>query len=291
MKAIVVILSAALVALGGVAIHLSRQLDASRQQVADMQALVGTAEAPAAEMAALRTPPSLPTTEPSSSASAHADVAYEESLRASIATRGSPESRAQVKAAMMSMMVHQYPDLGRVLGISRDQVDRLLDVFYEQRNRRSGIDTHDAAAMARVAQADREELRTLLGSKYAKWEEYSKDLLTRRQVRDLAVALNSAGTPLTDAQVDSLIPAVAAAERRNVEDLPNMPAEDRPSSFLRYSPEGNRRILDAAAAYLTPQQQESYSQVLERALIQEVALRQGVYKAQREAEQSRQGQR
>lgn len=302
MKAIFTILLAALIALGASAIHLRRQLDGTRQQLADLKAQIHTTTA-SAHLATIAPSPPLPPAEPTAAAPTAAPApdadrkALEERLQAMIATRPSPESNAQFKAFMIGAMPNQYPDVGKVLGLSRDEVDELFDLLYEQAKRSSEMDPmSDAASVARMTQTAKDELVSLLGSKYAKWEEYRAELPTRQHLKDLTAALDAAGTTLSDAQNNSLIQALVAEERRNSqfhEATQRQTPSDRPmlTQFYRFTPEANRNLLNAAAAYLTPQQMETYSQVLERASAQEAAARSMLIQAQKNAEAARQGQR
>jgi hypothetical protein len=277
MKAIIAILSVALVALGGSAIHLWRQLDANRQQVADLKARVDTAAASAPQAPAIAPSPSLPPAEPAATVPTAAPApdtdrkAMEERLRSAMtAMQSSPEFRAQTKATMIRTISNQYPDVGKVLGLSRDEVDQLFDLLYQQAQPRTPDQTSDAVSVARMQQAAQDELVSLLGSKYAKWEEYKTEAPTRRHVNDLNAALDAAGTPLTEAQNNALIQALVAEERRNSQ----MPG-DRPipGNYYRFTPEATRNLLNASSAYLTPQQMETYRQVLERASNQETRSR------------------
>jgi hypothetical protein len=255
MRATVAILSTALIALGGGAIHLWRQLDASRHQAADLQARVDATAAYARQAATIAPSPSSPSpssplAEPSAATPVAALAALgkttEESLavaRASFATR--PEVVAGIKAIKRANMPILYPDVGKVLGLSPDKVERLYDLLTEQVNE--------------------DELASLLGSKYAAWQEYKTEVPTRRQVKDLAAVLSAAGMPLSDAQRDSLIPAVFAAERSNSQELAVQSGHVSISGPSRYSPQAVQRILDTAATYLTRQQLESYRHMLERA--------------------------
>jgi hypothetical protein len=172
MRAIVAILSAALVTLGVGAIHLLRQLDASRLQVAALQAQVGTTAASARQAATIAPSPSLPLAEPTAVAPAATPTALskvEESPAASPrAYAGTPEMIAGVKAIKRANMPILYPDVGMVLGLSPDEVERLYDLLTEK--------------------ANEDELASLLGSKYAAWQEYTTEVPTRRQMKDLAAA-------------------------------------------------------------------------------------------------------
>lgn len=297
MKAIVAILSAALVALGGGAIHLWRQLDASRQQIADLKAQVDTKVASARQVATIAPPPSLPLADPTAAGATVAPASdadrklleEQERLQAMLQTRRSPEAAARVKAVMVANMSNQYPDVGKVLGLSRDEVDQLLALLYDQADRDANvIPIDDVPSVARLAQKSKEELMSLLGSKYATWEEYKAEVPTRQHVRDMMAALDAAGTPLSDAKKNSLIQMLVAEERRNSQTSSDRPL---PAKFYRFTPEANRNLLNAASAYLTPQQMETYGQVLERASNQETANRKLLMSAQKNAEAVRQGLR
>ena len=285
MKTFVAILSIALVALGGTAIHLWRQLNANRQQVADLKAQVDTTAASTPRAPPVAPSPSLPLAEPAPDADRKA--LEDPRRRAFIAFQSSPEASAQMKAAMMRTISDRYPDVGEVLGLSRDEVDQLLDLLYKQADRRTSDPLIDAEWAARLKETEKDELASLLGSKYAKWEEYTAELPTRQHVRDLSAALDAAGTPLIDAQNNSLLQALVAEERRN-----SQMSSDRPiaATLYRFTPEATQNLLNASSAYLTPQQMETYRQVLERASIQETELRNSRIQVQQSMEALRRAQ-
>jgi hypothetical protein len=177
-----------------------------------------------------------------------------------------PEINAQIKALEKRRIADRYPDLGVVLGLSSDEVDQLIDLLYRQADFSSG----DLATDRRMQQAAKDEMVSMLGSKYAKWEEYKAETPTRLHVKDLSAALDAAGAPLTNAQHNALIKALAAEERRNRELPGDHPV---PGQSYRFAPEATRNLLNASSAYLTPQQMETYRQVLERASNQEASIR------------------
>ena len=225
MKAIVAILSAALIAVGGGAIHLWRQLDVSRQQIANLKEQVDTTAASAHQTATIAPPPSLPLAAPAAAPPTAAPapgidptlLAEMERLQAVTQATRSPETKAKLKARAVANMSTRYIDVGKVLGLSRSEVDQLFDLLYEQSERSIEKDPNgrDAALQARLRQTESDELASLLGSKYAKWAEYKAEVPTRQHVKNLNAALDAAGTPLGDAQNNSLIKALVAEERRN----------------------------------------------------------------------------
>jgi uncharacterized membrane protein len=285
MKAILAILCVALIAVGGGAIHLWRQLDAARQEIADLNSHIRTTTDSAHEADNIAPSPSLPLAEPTAAAPTVAPAPDAERerkiseeanrLRAMLRLPSGPESKAQAKSrATSGDMPSQYPDVGQALGLSRDEVDQLFDLLYEQSQRR--VSSDDPVAAARMTQTAKDELVSLLGSKYPKWEEYNSELPMRRHVKDLTVVLDAAGTPLSDAQKKPLLQALAAAETRNRELYEA--AHPTPSNgtsmagFYRYTPEATANLLNAASAYLTPQQMEAYRQLLERASNREAVM-------------------
>lgn len=294
MKAIIAILSAALVALGGVVIHLWRQLDVSRQAVVQHENDILMAPANQAAVIGSTVPPLDVASElggvskgVEQDKALKEDKPLDEQIRALITTGEtdvSAEKTARVKTVLVASMYNEYPDVGKVLDLSRDEVDRLFDLLYKQ---------SFGSIEARGSSAE-DELEELLGSKYEKWQEYKTELPTRRQVRDLAAVLDSAGSPLSDSQRNSLIPALVDAERRNsqarVVATETGSLDEVISRLSRFTPEANRYRLDTAAAHLTPQQLESYQQVLDRATIQETKLRNLTIQARKDAEAPRRSQ-
>lgn len=294
MKAIIAILSAALVALGGVVIHLWRQLDVSRQAVVQHENDILMAPANQAAVIGSTVPPLDVASElggvskgVEQDKALKEDKPLDEQIRALITTGEtdvSAEKTARVKTVLVASMYNEYPDVGKVLDLSRDEVDRLFDLLYKQ---------SFGSIEARGSSAE-DELEELLGSKYEKWQEYKTELPTRRQVRDLAAVLDSAGSPLSDSQRNSLIPALVDAERRNSQAravaTETGSLDEVISRLSRFTPEANRYRLDTAAAHLTPQQLESYQQVLDRATIQETNLRNITIQARKDAEAARRSQ-
>jgi hypothetical protein len=307
MKAIVAILSVALVAVSGGAIHLWRQLEASRHQVADLKAqaesMAASARSAAVPAPAATVARAEPVAAPAATSAAvqpappAVSKAVQDSVAVMRATIASPENIARSKLTFKAQLPSQYPDVGKVLGLSAEEVDRLYELLAEQnanRQRAMGMPSSDGgtSAFSRTVQGEKDELQSLLGSKYAKWQEYNTELPTRRQVRDLTAVLSSAGAPLSDAQGDSLIPVLAAVEKRNTQERMTQPGPPSLAAAMsRYTPEANQKLLDAAAPHLTPQQLESYRQMLERESSRESSTRNMMLDAEKRVEAARQGQR
>ena len=305
MKIIVSILSIALVGLGGGAIHLWRELESSHQQIADLQARLDAATA-AAEALAVKLPPpvasaAIPdqpgTTEPPATRDAPASTpapapAIDESVAALREMIASPENRARTSKLMRAMLPTQYPDVGKVLGLSPEQVEQLFDLLARQQDEQSNLfrdRPEDPAAMQATAQkalaqrqASEAELASMLGSKYPQWQQYQQELPTRRQVSDLGTALNAGGMPLSDAQSKPLIAALVVEQKRISQEAAATAQRGTgiSAAMSRYTPENNQRMLDAASAYLTPQQLQAYQQMLERQGNMERSLRGTLEQAQ-----------
>jgi len=277
------ILFAALIVVGGGAIHLSRQLEASRQQVANLQAQVRTAAVPDRRQLArdLAPPVLLDAQSPNAgqsiavqaaSPTPSGDSAVLAETIAAINSFSSPsaESKARLKASMTATMPLNYPDVGKAVGLSPEEVDRLFDLLFEQSLQDAQNGVGDANSRARDKQAHEEEIASLLGGKYEKWQEYKSELPARRHVQGLASELVEANLPLHDEQLNALMPALISVESRNEQDRGSQAFG---GFYNRNSPEANQNRLHAAAAYLTPQQMEVYKKMLERSSRRETALR------------------
>lgn len=309
MKKLVVILFAALILVGGAAIHFRRHLDASHQQIADLQSQVEAmktarqaAEASfAAQLkAAMDRPASTAIAPAAASAPRPATPAVDPTRVEAITTAlreqiTSPESQARTRSLRRAMMVQQYPDLGKELGLSEQEVNKLFDLLVQQEtdlaaNTFAADNRDPAAVQARIAklQADRQaneaELKTMLGGKYTQWQEYKDTLPGRRQVTDLRAVLSASGNSLNDAQARPLIAALTAEQKRINDERFGSAAGAGNALLAQYSPENVKRMVDAASPYLNPQQLESFRQMREREANSRRALLGGMEAA---AEQAR----
>jgi len=229
MKTVVVILFIAVVALGGSTIHLWRELGASRHQVAELQAQARNTAASARAVAAVPAA-TVAVAQPGKPATAvkpavPADTSAQSRAAELRATMASPENLERMKIFFRAQLPGQYPDIGKALGLSPQEVDRLFDLLTKQNTDRErvfnapqGSDENSPQALARERNGEQDELASLLGGKYQQWKQYNGELPSRRQLQDLGAVLGTGGTPLSDAQVASLIPALTAVEKQNTQD-------------------------------------------------------------------------
>jgi len=181
-----------------------------------------------------------------------------------------PDFRASVEAQLRQSIGQAYPDLARELELSPDQARKLLDILATntmstitmasdgQGNTR--IDTRGREA----SQAKRDdEIRALLGdSKLQLWKDYEQSMPARQQVVRLRTTLEAGGASLSQRQQQQLITAMAGEQKRQAAEVARTAqvtggARNGPAAMeqmLQLTEEGNRRILDAALAFLNPQQ-------------------------------------
>ena len=289
MRIVSAVLAMALVVASGLAIHFSREAEAGRQRIAQLDSqleqrqaeLTRLAGAAAALPASLALPSSQavipaaaagPPPPPPAGASGLLDAIQ--------AQMSSPEGQARRRETSRLLMSTSNPDVGEALGLAPDEVEKLLDLLATQQERTSVVfqqarqSGDPVTAQQRVAAALEEhrrtadaELQELLGSKYPQWEDYQQTRPVWQQRRDLRNVLDAAGMPLTDTQSRSLIAALAA-EQRNISQTRG--AITQP--FDRNSAEQHQRLLGAAAPHLSAQQLESYRQMLERAAVRDEAM-------------------
>ncbi|MDQ2640064.1 MAG: hypothetical protein M3Y79_05745 [Pseudomonadota bacterium] len=280
------ILGIALVAVSGIAIHLSREVDAGRQKIAAFEArlveLQGSG-APAARAnaqvqrsadSAEQQPRAAEQSPPPPAASVLLNAA---TLRAQMS---SPEAMARRKESNRYLIRTSHPGVEEALGLAPAELEKLLELLSAQQDRSSEIfekareQGNQAASQATVAagldehrRASEAELQELLGAKYPQWQDYQQTRSAWTQGRDLRAVLEAAGTPFTPTQERALISALAA-EQRSFNQTSGVPGQ----SLVLNSPERQRRRLDAAAPHLSPQQLESYREMMERAAAQQRIL-------------------
>jgi len=180
-----------------------------------------------------------------------------------------------------AMLLQQYPDLGKELGLSEAQASNLLDVLARQQAD-VGMDSMslfgggpaDPAAMQEVQQrvedkqrANEAELASLLGDKYESWQQYQATAAARAQVTQLQGALGSANA-LTSEQSKALVASLATATRQLQDEQRNQPAmkgntrQEVLDNQIKQAEESSHRMLDAASPHLTFPQEEIYKRLL-----------------------------
>lgn len=225
-----------------------------------------------------------------------------------------PEYRKARLAQTRLTIAQQYPGLAEALGLSPEAADRLFDLLAENQLEMNSstalvvgpngqIDQTQLQEMSRLRQQlqARQEaaLSTMLGdSVYAKWQQYQQTQPARQQVMQLGRALESAGLPLTEAQLRPLIDAMATEQARQAQETqamfrdmgtsqgppdPQALARLQDESFKRQA-DSNRRLLDVAASSLSARQLD----VLRATLDQQLTMNRVSSRLLREAQERNQ---
>jgi hypothetical protein len=287
MKSVVLILIAAVVATGGSAIYAFRQLADSRLRLEGLQAQVDSKLTPAviASDQSVQAESAAPRGQEKAGSTTAARIDLTErtaaQLRAARELALSPESRESNRVLIRGTIGSRYPDIDKVLGLSSDQLNKVLDALSRQQveemaefRAKGGYDPATGKLLIGGGrQKENEaELESLLGSKYPRWQEYKKELPVRRQVQDLAVVLDSGGMELNDHQKAQLVAALAEERKRISSDTfarMQGDGDQRPPLAIN-SPENNRRLLQAASQILTAQQLEAFGDLQERQRVREL---------------------
>lgn len=259
----------------------SAQLVAGLQVGAPPTSASPSASLPAVQQAGTVPPPAPPTAKPAGAGEQSAAEAFARAYREQLAT---PEGREMLFMQARMSIPEMYPGVGRELGLAPAELEKFFDVLARQQSDRaaetmaiSDSQPQDAAArqelqrkLAQLQQTSEAEVKSTLGGKYPQWQEYQKTLPTRRQVGELQVSLGSGANALSDSQARPLITALAAEQTRIQEDrrIVQQPvatnAQARREAQQQRRSEEIKRLLNAAASYLTPQQLEGYRRMLER---------------------------
>jgi 3-oxoacyl-ACP reductase-like protein len=299
MKKLTLILAAGMVALGTGAVYLWQQLEAERSLNAALNDRVMALEV-AQQALALRPPPApaAPAETPPAAAAAPAPATPAPAGTGQAAANNQGNGLAAVAKEMLStkagqdmtrsllrnVLVQQYPDLGKELGLTPEQVNEFFDLATRQQMELSA-DSMDLVAggaspeamqelqrkTQEKQQANEAEIAAMLGSKYPQFQEYQGTMAARQQVNQLQTALGSSGiTSLTDSQKQGLITALGAEQKRITQENLNAPAGARRGNQnyleqqLEQNADKNRRMVDAASAYLNSQQLDSYKKMLDQ---------------------------
>jgi hypothetical protein len=194
-----------------------------------------------------------------------------------------PASREMTNSMMRMMLPQMYPDVGKELKLSDEEVKRLFDLLGRQQMD-MGMDGMDVLAgdtrdpttlqesqrkLQEKQQASEAELANLLGDRYPKWQEYVSTRTARLQVQQFENMLGS-GSRLSDAQRDGLITALAAVQKAANQDelsgplLSGRTQKEMMDNELKTMAEHNRRIVEAASAHLTPTQLDAFRRMMDQ---------------------------
>jgi hypothetical protein len=277
------VLSVLLVGLGVLAGRLWQQMDAGRQQIAELQGrldrvpLVPATTSSVQLLAAAESDQAEDATAPTLARSlgmpaATTTAAIEERTAQIKAVMATPERQELAHARIRAQMPIQYPELGKVLSLTQEKVNQLFDLLAKQEaekmhdfNSRPNGEEKSIQEFGRRLQEEEAQLMSLLGVKYPEWQQYKRELPTRKEIRDLNAVLDSAGIPMSEAQAASLMSVITGVQKQiDQESLASASQGTQQPLPSRYNPERTRRLLESASSSLTPQQLEAYQQMLER---------------------------
>src|SRR5262245_5444560 len=286
MKKLVVILTVALIALGGGAIVLWRQLDAERQLNADLQKRVKDLESARTSFASMfrqLQQPAGTATDPKATAPvdraavrARLQQNAQQTAERTREALSRPETRQAIAGTMRAFLPMMLPDLAKELNLSPAELEKFYDLLGSQTNGLlgqlgSGGSRQDIAGNLQEAQKNSEaQIAALLGDKYPQWKQYEGSLGERNQVNQLQNTLATTGNKLSDDQVRPLITALAAEQNRINQDRTPAPAgqnlsiQERLQQRQQQNAANNQRMVQAASPYMTSAQLDAYKAQLER---------------------------
>jgi hypothetical protein len=180
-------------------------------------------------------------------------------------------------------------DAIRMLGMTPEQADRVIDLWVEGDLRfqelggvtAGGRSTEAQAELKRGKDAEQEEVRALLGEeKYQQWQRYVASLGVRPEVTAFRAQLANSAEPLSDRQAEALVWALHTEReqssnefeeyRRNngSTDINTLTLEDR-QRWIELQQQAAQRIHDAMTDTLTSTQLASLDKKLGRQQVAE----------------------
>jgi hypothetical protein len=205
-----------------------------------------------------------------------------------------PEYRRSQIAEGRRRFAHVRTEAIRVVGMTAEQADRVVDLWVERNLRFTELggitgqppSAEAQAALARAGDAEQAELHQLLGDeKYQRWNRYLASGEERAEVGQLRSQLGDSTTPLNDEQADALVEAIYSERKRRsaeyeeyvkaagITDRYVVAPQDR-QRWLDLEKEANERIHGAMAATLSrPQLSKLDEELAARLAPIEAALR------------------
>lgn len=228
-----------------------------------------------------------------------------------------PEYRQAALAQARMNLEQNYPGLAEELGLAPEQADKLMDLLADlqlERNASAAITFTadgqlDPAAMDEMTRRNRElqqrqdeQISALLGSAgLQQFRAYEETRAPRMQAQTVRRMMESAGMPLTDAQMRPLTDVYIAEQRRQTEEMQGMLRQIAPAAGAarmqqiderntQLQEERNRRLLEVARGHLTAPQLERFEATLRQQLVMTQATSR-MLRQQMEAQQrAQQGQ-
>jgi hypothetical protein len=193
-----------------------------------------------------------------------------------------PEYRELMRAQQKMGMRRMYADMEMMMGLSKEEADRVRDVLAEQQLRsmeqRPFMAPFDGSPPDQAAIREQQrvfeelkrkndaELQAALGPKYSDWQAYQNSMWSRSQVMHLREALVGSAEPLRE---DQLKPLVQALSREQQQLQTNTVRAQHPAGlagpeaqlrmqeeWLERTAQSHERIRNAVSSLLTPTQMQ-----------------------------------
>lgn len=293
MKNLAAVLAVAVLATGGVAVKLWRDLQAEHGRAAELATRVAAAESKRSAQAAAPSPieaaiAAAASAQPLNAEAPPAQVSAPPVPQSAPAAAGSPMKQMldamntpEMRAMMRSSVAQMYPDIEQVLGLTAQEKTRLLDLLAEEGMESAGLmfdGPQDPAArremQRKVVEADAAhdaKVSALLGNRYPKWEEYQGTTAARQEVDSLQRTLRNSGSPLSETQATQLVSAFAAEKTRSARELRQwsrssaaINSPDLMQETVQRTVESQNRLVGVAAPILGPEQLDRYKRQVER---------------------------
>jgi hypothetical protein len=196
-----------------------------------------------------------------------------------------PEYRDLMRNQQKMGMKRMYSDMEIMLDMSKEEVDRVLDVLAEQQVRSmeqqrpflappDGSPPDEAAirehhrALQEIQRKNEAELSAAMGSKYRDWQQYQQTMGARQQVMRLRETLAGSNEPIRQDQIKPLVQAMAREQQLSQQQVPairrsipgtQVSTDDTlrmQEEWLERTTQTHQRVRDSVSSLLTPSQME-----------------------------------
>ena len=251
------------------------------QQLFDLSALVGGLQAAEAQRASSSTPGIAAAGAAPAESEAESGLFGKNMGKALSKMMSDPAMKEMMRSQQKTMINTMYGSLFKELNLSPEEKQKFSELLLDQQMKtmEAGMGVFEEGGLTSVAESvsaqqkeSEEQLKALLGEeRFTQYQEYQKTVGDRVQIDQLRQQMETAGTPVQEAQLGQLL-ALMKEER---ERTPPPISQDPQAAFanaekmlsgeamenqMAWQEEMNRRVLERAATVLTPDQLKAYEQ-------------------------------
>jgi len=192
-----------------------------------------------------------------------------------------PAMKEMMRSQQKTMINTMYGSLFKELNLSPEEKQKFSELLLDQQMKtmEAGMGIFEEGGLTNVTQSvqaqqkeSEEQIKALLGEeRFTQYQEYQKTLGDRMQIDQLRQQMETAGTPVQDAQLTQLLALLKEERERTPPPISQDPqaafasaekmlSDEAMETQMAWQEEINRRVFERAATVLTPDQLKAYGE-------------------------------